>query len=98
MLSPEQQPHSIGVLVDPQCGLADIDAKKIRCVGVANDRLQEDALRIIRAVRFAVTLEEFDFIKETWQALEDNYALVESVPAERIGQEIMKTLYSDNFF
>ncbi len=98
ILSPDQQPSSIGVLVDPHQGLQDIQQRKIRCVWLADDRLQEDALRIIRWVRFAVTLYNFDFIKDTRQALEKHHQLVAHVAHERIGQEIMKALASNNFF
>lgn len=44
-------------LIDPFGGLEDIEYKKIQCVGSAKDRFGEDALRILRAIRFASQLE-----------------------------------------
>lgn len=44
-----------GVYIDPFCGIEDINNGIIRCVGKASDRFNEDALRMLRAIRFAVT-------------------------------------------
>ena len=44
-----------GKLYDPHDGRKDMEAETIRCVGVAEERFEEDALRILRAIRFAIT-------------------------------------------
>ncbi len=44
-----------GELLDPYNGLADIKVKKLRCVGITQDRFEEDGLRMLRAIRFSIT-------------------------------------------
>ena len=55
-------------LVDIFSGAEDLAARRIRCVGDAGERFTEDALRILRAVRFSAQL-GFSIEKKTWQAL-----------------------------
>ena len=77
--------------VDPFNGLQDIENKIIRCVGNPRDRFNEDALRIIRCVRFAL---RYDFIieKETLNALLDLMDNIKFVSKERIGKEFSEML------
>lgn len=57
-----------GVLVDPFGGAEDLSARRIRCVGAAEERFEEDALRMLRCVRFASVL-DFTIAKNTWRGL-----------------------------
>lgn len=73
--------------IDPFGGQADIQAKLIRCVGDPARRFSEDALRILRAIRFAA---RFGFAIEplTWQAALDHRALLSRLSAERLRDEL----------
>ena len=70
-------------------GLTDIRRKVIRCIGDAEKRFSEDALRILRALRFAAKL-DFDIAPETAQALVKLRLLLDKISAERICAELMK--------
>lgn len=74
-------------LVDLFGGRADIDAKIIRCVGEAERRLEEDALRIMRALRFAARF-GFSLEGQTQAAMERKKELLKAVAAERIFAEL----------
>jgi putative nucleotidyltransferase with HDIG domain len=78
-------------LVDPYDGLADVAGRVIRAVGDPGTRFREDALRMVRAVRLATTLE---FIVEpaTLDALSDHAELVAHLSGERIAAELDKLL------
>ncbi len=76
-----------GEWVDPFGGRADIDAQIIRCVGEAECRFEEDALRILRGLRFAARL-GFSLEKETAEAMHRKKALLGSIAAERIFAEL----------
>jgi putative nucleotidyltransferase with HDIG domain len=78
-------------LVDPYDGLADVDARVIRAVGDPGTRFREDALRMVRAVRLATTL-DFRLNEATLQALRDHAGLVEHLSGERIAAELDKLL------
>ena len=78
-------PHT-GV-VDPFGGQADLNARIIRCVGNPDKRFQEDALRMLRALRFASRL-GFSIEKETAAAIHRNKELLSSIAAERIREEL----------
>ncbi|NLP49023.1 MAG: HD domain-containing protein [Clostridiales bacterium] len=78
-------------LVDEFDGLGDIKNKVIRCVGQPDARFQEDALRILRALRFASVL-DFEIEKSTAQSLFKNRALLDKISAERIQIELIKLL------
>jgi len=86
-----------GVVLDPHHGINDVIAKKIRCVWQADQRFSEDALRLVRALRFAITL-EFDFIKDTWISLQKHAHLIQQVAKERIKQECDKVFAGHNPF
>ena len=78
-------------LVDPFSGLVDLALGIIRCVGNPDDRFQEDALRILRALRFAATY-GFKIEEETASAVHRNKELLKNISAERIQSELCKML------
>lgn len=80
-------------LVDLFGGAADIENKVIRCVGTPTDRFGEDALRILRAVRFSAQL-GFAIEKETRDAIALMAENLKKISAERIREELMKLLVS----
>jgi len=82
-------------LIDPYGGYVDLKARIIRCVGNAEDRFNEDALRIMRAVRFAVTM-DFDISKDTVHAVWECGHNLCNVSAERKTAELVKILTSVN--
>ena len=75
--------------------MKDLENKVIRCVGDANDRFREDALRMMRAVRFAAQL-HFTIDPATEAAITANAPLLENVSAERIRVELTKLLMSNH--
>ncbi|OGZ04307.1 MAG: hypothetical protein A2604_00875 [Candidatus Liptonbacteria bacterium RIFOXYD1_FULL_36_11] len=78
-------------LVDPFGGENDLKNKIIRAVGDAKKRFQEDALRLLRAVRLSVEL-NFAIEKETLSALKENSLLLKTVSKERIRDEFIKII------
>lgn len=74
---------------DPFCGQEDIARGLIRGVGIPAKRFQEDALRMLRCVRFAAQL-GFAVEEETRRAMMENAALIEKISAERIHEELDK--------
>lgn len=82
--------HTSG-LIDPFGGKKDIDKKVIRCVGEPDKRFNEDALRIIRALRFASVL-NFSIEPETADSIRRNSPLLNNVANERIRVELVKLL------
>ena len=72
-------------------GAEDLAAKIIRCVGIADERFNEDALRILRAMRFAATF-DFEIESETALAMHRNKELLSYVSMERIAVELLKLL------
>ncbi|NTV41652.1 MAG: HD domain-containing protein [Candidatus Moranbacteria bacterium] len=82
-------------IVDLFDGQADIKNKTIRAVGDADDRFNEDALRITRAIRFHSQL-GFKIEEQTFQALQKNAALISYVANERIKDELVKIVLSEN--
>ncbi len=80
-------------LVDLFGGLEDIDRQVIRCVGNARERFGEDALRIMRAIRFSAQL-GYSIEEETRQAIRELAPTLEAISAERIRVELEKLLVS----
>ena len=80
-------------LVDLFGGLEDLKEKRIRCVGDPMARFSEDALRILRAVRFSAQL-GFSVSEETLAAIKKLAPRLGAVSAERICQEMMKIMGS----
>lgn len=81
--------------VDCFDGINDINNKIVRCVGDAQLRFNEDALRIMRAVRFASVL-CCNIEQETKEAMFNNKHLLKNVASERIYKELIKLLLGDN--
>lgn len=86
--------HETG-LVDVFGGMDDLQQKRIRCVGSPKDRFTEDALRILRAVRFSAQL-GFEIEPGTRQAITKIAPNLVHVSKERIQVELTKLLLSDN--
>ncbi len=84
---------SRAALRDPFGGRGDIDKKLIRCVGDPARRFGEDALRMLRAFRFSAQL-GFEIEEATRRAALENAALCRSLSAERVRDELLKTLAS----
>lgn len=78
-------------LVDPFGGRADVEARVLRAVGDPGQRFREDALRMVRGVRLAATL-EFTIEPATLEAMEVHASLVAHLSGERIGAELEKLL------
>lgn len=76
-------------IVDPFDGQGDIKRKLIKAVGNPEERFAEDALRLMRAVRFAAQL-DFDIEKSTAEALSNKSNLLEFISQERIRDELEK--------
>jgi len=87
----------IGEIIDPHSGQEDLKNNTLRCVGITQQRLQEDGLRLLRAARFIVTKgflpdEDLKHVLETstwWSWLE------ETVSTERIREELHKMFVHD---
>lgn len=82
-------------LVDLFGGMEDLGKKIIRCVGNPDDRFDEDALRMLRAVRFAAQL-GFTIEEPTMDAIRRKYSFLKDISAERIQVELTKLLISDH--
>ena len=82
-------------VVDIFGGIDDIRNRIIRCVGNAHDRFTEDALRILRAVRFSAQL-GFEIDKATKDAARELAPTLVKISRERIHTELNKLLLSDN--
>lgn len=76
-------------------GRADIDFKVIRAIGDPNERIAEDKLRMLRAVRFAATY-NFEMEKNTKAAVTEHAAEIHAVSPERIGAEMRRMLAHPN--
>lgn len=81
------------VVVDPFGGLKDLHAKIVRAVREPVERFQEDALRLVRAVRLAAQL-DFMIEEKTLAAIKANARLIEHVSKERIRDELIKIVMS----
>lgn len=78
-----------GKIIDPFGGQNDLKSKFIRAVGKADERIKEDALRILRAIRFASVF-DFGMGKELLLAIMDNMESINKLSQERITAEIIK--------
>lgn len=80
-------------LVDLFDGIGDMERKCIRCVGCAKERFSEDALRMMRCVRFSAQF-GYEIEEETRQAIRELAGNLKNVSAERIRVELVKLLIS----
>lgn len=80
-------------IIDPFGGMADIRSKLIRSVGDPTRRFGEDALRMLRAIRFSAQL-GFDIEKQTYQAIQKLYSDIVFISFERIRSELDKIMSS----
>ena len=80
-----------GGVVDMFDGQYDLESRLIRCVGDPDKRFEEDALRILRALRFSSVL-DFDIEENTSQSIKKKAPLLKYVSAERIFSELKKLL------
>jgi poly(A) polymerase len=89
-----------GGIVDPFEGRKDLESGVIRAVGDPLDRMRDDPLRMLRAVRFETTLSEpekpFAITPDLEAAIRDNAHWLESISAERKREEFEKILLSGN--
>ncbi len=83
--------HPTRGLIDDCGGREDIKRRQIRCVGEPTARFREDALRIMRGLRFSAVL-GFGIEPRTASALRENKTLLQSIAAERIREELVKLL------
>lgn len=87
---------ALGNILDPWNGKEDLQSNTLKCVGNTEDRLKEDSLRMIRAIRFVVT-------KNLWADVElsmclhksDYISLLDNVSMERVREELHKMLKHD---
>ncbi len=84
-----------GRIIDLLNGKEDINNRIVRCVGKVNERLEEDPLRMLRAVRFASTL-GFRIDKDLYKGLKNNKELLTQLSSDRIKEELTKILSNKN--
>jgi tRNA nucleotidyltransferase (CCA-adding enzyme) len=77
--------------IDPYNGKKDLGKKIIKAVGKPKERFSEDALRMMRAVRFA-TIMGFEIEKKTAEAIKDNSDFIREISNERIRDELIKII------
>lgn len=82
-------------LIDYFEGQRDLKEKCIRCVGKAEERFEEDALRMLRAIRFAARL-QFTIEPNTFAAIQTKAEGLAHVSRERVADEMNKTLLCEN--
>ncbi|MGM9903869.1 tRNA nucleotidyltransferase/poly(A) polymerase [Enterococcus sp. 10A9_DIV0425] len=80
-----------GEIIDLFDGLADLENRILRAVGQPYERFHEDALRMMRGIRFVSQL-GFQLEAETAKAIQENHALLEKISVERMNVEFTKML------
>ncbi|HEY0221271.1 MAG TPA: CCA tRNA nucleotidyltransferase [Lactovum miscens] len=85
-----------GEIIDVFDALSDLENKILRAVGKAEERFNEDALRIMRGMRFAADL-DFDIEDETFEAMKSHAKLLPKISIERIFVELEKLMLSPNW-
>lgn len=97
-------PMNIRILIDPMLWLQDMYIQKLRTVWDPDKRFGEDALRILRALRFVnvwnqqIPWAKYDFARETRESIKHNHMLIQYVAKERIHQELVKVFSANNPF
>ncbi len=84
-----------GHVIDPYKGQDDLEAKIIKTVGYPHDRFSEDGLRLLRAVRISSEL-GFTINTETEKAIKIHAPLLQKIAKERIKDEFIRIIMSDN--
>lgn len=82
------------IYVDPHHGQKDLEGKILKAVGNPDERFKEDALRLLRAIRFATQL-SFSIEEKTMQAIVADAPLISHISGERIRDELLKILATD---
>ena len=95
--------NKLHIIADPAKWINDIIHQKLKAVWNPDDRIQEDTLRIIRAIRFIAMLNNyehinFDFDSKTWLSCKKYYYTIPNIAKERIIQEIIKVFKDWNPF
>ena len=85
-----------GILYDPHNGELDIEHKKLKFIGNADDRIEEDYLRILRAFRFVACLPGFALPKSNVEAIRRHCHKLKTLSAERITDEFSKWLSAES--
>lgn len=85
-----------GKIIDLLNGIDDLNNRLIKMIGDNEVRLEEDPLRILRAIRFATVL-DFDLDEELIKAIKKKYKLVSTLSKDRVKSEFSKILMSPNF-
>jgi len=85
--------HPAQGFIDPFNGIADLQSCIIRTVGDADKRFEEDALRMLRAIRFSAQL-DFRIHNDVLKSIENKKALIKNISVERIRDELTKILIS----
>ena len=88
-----------GELVDPFGGQSDLESNLLRFVGDPTQRIAEDGLRVMRALRFMV-VKGFDMDMDTWDAINSDFAaeMLTKVSTERIREELEKMFFSNTLW
>lgn len=86
--------NNVGI-IDPFAGRLDLDNGILRCVGNPDDRFNEDALRILRALRLA-SVYELSIDRSTAESIHRNAASLNRIAVERINAELCKMLIGTN--
>lgn len=84
-------------ITDPFGGQNDLESKQIKAVGDADKRFNEDALRLIRAIRIATQL-EFEVEPKTLAAIKKNAGLIKKIASERIRDELFKLIVAPHAY
>lgn len=86
-------------LIDPFGGQSDLDAMLLRFVGDPTQRIAEDGLRVMRALRFMV-VKGFDMDMDTWDAINSDFAaeMLTKVSVERIREELEKMFFANTLW
>ena len=83
-------------IIDPFLGQDDLKKKIVRTVGKAEQRFDEDALRMLRAVRFATVLSDSWGIEtKTFKAIQKNAGWIQAISKERVRDELVKIMQSE---
>lgn len=103
--------NTVRVIIDPFNWMVDLENRTLQTCGKADKRFQEDALRLIRAIRFVNILNNkikkqeskdkvklFDFEKQTRLSIKRNHKLIKKIAKERIKDEIVKVFQQWNPF